>query len=222
MSQHILYVEDEAKLATLIRDYLVAEDFTVTLLHSGDGVVDCIKNHFPDLILLDLMLPGVDGLSLCKKIRSFSNVPIIMLTAKVEGVDCLVGLESGADDYICKPARPREIVARIKAKLRRISFTQDTKLPLVLNYDQFSAFWHGQALELTRVEFALLKALASKPGWVYSRAQLLASVHYPGTQASDRSIDSHIKNLRKKLIDKSHIENPIVSVYGAGYKLEIE
>ena len=218
---HVLYVEDETKLAELIRDYLLAADYDVTVMHSGDGVIDFIRSNPPDLALLDLMLPVVDGLTLCRQIREFSELPIIMITAKVEEIDRLLGLQIGADDYVCKPAKPREVVARVKALLRRVAManSNETSGRLQLDEERHVVVLDGKKLEVTRIEFRLLSLLAKRPGWVYSRRQLMQAVHDDGRDSSDRAIDSHIKNLRRKMADHSENSDLIQSVYGVGYKL---
>jgi len=220
----ILLVEDEVELAELLRDYLLHDDFVVDMRHSGDGVVDAIREQEPHMVLLDLMLPGVDGLTICRQIRQFSNVPIIMITARVEEIDQLLGLEIGADDYICKPVRPREVVARVKAVLRRTlpSKPDQQDKTLLIDGERFRAWVNGNELDLTPLEFRLLQHLSHSPGRVYSRNQLLRAVHETGSGAGDRAIDTHIKNLRRKM--GKHLPedvNPIQSVYGVGYKLEL-
>ena len=219
----ILLVEDEIDLAEMVRDYLLAEKYQVTLLHNGAEVIDHIKRHSPHIVLLDLMLPGKDGLTLCREIRTFSDVAIIMITARVDEIDRLLGLELGADDYICKPSRPREIVARVKAVLRR-TFFRDTVIghpqPLVLDESRYIASMNGQLLDLTVVEFRLLKLLSETEGRVYSRNQIIEKIYSDDRTVSERSIDTHIKNLRKKIGDASGGEPMIQSVYGVGYKWE--
>jgi two-component system response regulator BaeR len=224
LSENILIVEDEVELSEIFRDYLIAEEFEVTLLHSGAGVVEKIRATPPDLVLLDIMLPDTDGITICRDVRKFSNVPIIMVTAKVDEIDRLLGLDIGADDYICKPAKPKEVVARVKAVLRRTRLTPNTACNKRLQLDQYQylAHWEGEALKLTRVEFRLLNLLAKDPGHIYSRIRMMNVIYDDGRYVSDRSIDSHIKNLRHKLALVSKIKNPIKSVYGVGYKLEID
>ncbi|HEY5995778.1 MAG TPA: response regulator, partial [Candidatus Deferrimicrobiaceae bacterium] len=168
----ILVVEDERRLAELLRDYLVRSGFDVLLLGNGLEVVPWVRDHAPDLLLLDLMLPGKDGIEVTKEIRAFSAVPIVMTTARIEEIDRLLGLELGADDYICKPYSPREVVARVKAVLRRSgSGRQPDAGPLRLDPDRCLATLDGQALDLTAVEFHLLQILAGDPGRIYSRGQ---------------------------------------------------
>jgi two-component system response regulator BaeR len=220
-SAHVLIVEDEPKLAALLRDYLGASGYRVSLLDRGDGAVDWVREHAPDAILLDVALPGVDGLAICRGVRAFSAVPILMVTARVEEIDRLLGLELGADDYICKPFSPREVVARVKAVLRRVasaaSPTPDA--PIVLDEERFEARVRGQALVLTPIEFRLLRKLVGQPGRVFSRTQLIGALYEDHRVVSDRTVDSHIKNLRRKLGEVG--EDPIAAVYGVGYRYEI-
>jgi len=220
----ILIVEDEPKLATLLADYLGLERYLVEVIADGSLVIDAVRRSSPDLILLDLMLPGRDGLSLCRELRGFSDVPIVMMTARVEEVDRLLGLDSGADDYICKPYSPREVVARVKAILRRQRRDEDSpaKQGLVVDEVSLRATLHGKDLDLTPIEFRLLKTLSTTPGRVYSRDRLLDTLYDDGRVVIDRTVDSHVKNLRRKLEVAAHGHNPIRSVYGVGYSYEPE
>lgn len=215
----ILIVEDEQKLAELLKDYLAQSSFDTTILDNGNDVVPYVRENKPDLVILDLMLPGRDGMEICKEIRTFSNLPIIMVTARVEEIDRLLGLELGADDYVCKPFSPRELVARVKAVLRRASSETTIKAKgLVLDEARYQASLHGVDLELTAVEFKLLSFLAANPGRIYSRDQLMERIYSDHRIVSDRTIDSHIKKLRKKISGQSPDEELIGSVYGVGYK----
>ena len=215
----ILIVEDEQKLAELIRDYLARSSFDTTVFDNGNDVVPYVREHKPDLVILDLMLPGRDGMEICKEIRTFSNLPIIMVTARVEEIDRLLGLELGADDYVCKPFSPRELVARVKAVLRRAGGETTIKAKgLVLDEARYQASLHGVDLELTAVEFKLLSFLAANPGRIYSRDQLMERIYSDHRIVSDRTIDSHIKKLRKKISGQNPDEELIGSVYGVGYK----
>ncbi len=215
----ILIVEDEQKLAGLVKDYLARSSFDTTVLENGLDVVPYVRENKPDLIILDLMLPGRDGMEICKEIRSFSNLPIIMVTARVEEIDRLLGLELGADDYVCKPFSPRELVARVKAVLRRAGGETTIKAKgLVLDEARYKASLRGVDLELTAVEFKLLSFLAANPGRIYSRDQLMERIYSDHRIVSDRTIDSHIKKLRKKISGQSPDEELIGSVYGVGYK----
>jgi len=219
----ILIVEDEAKLAALLGDYLTASGYRTMAIDNGLKVVDAVKTESPDLVLLDLMLPGQDGLEVCRALRAFSDVPIVMTTARVEEVDRLIGLDAGADDYICKPYSPREVVARVKAILRR-QRRNDTGMPtktaLVLDETTMRASLHGGDLDLTQIEWRLLKTLSAAPGRVYSRDHLLDKLYDDGRAVTDRTIDSHIRNLRRKLEAAAPGKNLIRSVYGAGYSYE--
>lgn len=225
---HILIVEDEDKIAKILTNYLENDGYTVSTLSEGTHAVEIIKDTPPNFIILDLMLPGKDGLSICREVREFSNVPILILTARVDEIDRLVGLETGADDYVCKPFLPREIVARVKTILRRVDSTPNTVFnddtlqygDIKLFPDQFKCVVNAQNLELTPVEFRLLKTLMSRPGFVYSRNKLMRSSYVDDRIVSDRTIDSHIKNLRHKLNDASQAEDVIHSIYGIGYKFE--
>ncbi len=178
-----------------------------------------VRENKHDLVVLDLMLPGRDGVEICKEIRTFSNLPIIMVTAKVEEIDRLLGLELGADDYICKPFSPREVIARIKAVLRRTGgATTIQAKELILDEARYQASLHGIDLQLTAVEFKLLSFMAAHPGRIYSRDQLMEQIYTDHRIVSDRTIDSHIKKLRKKIAALSLDEELIGSVYGVGYK----
>lgn len=226
LSPRVLVVEDEPRLAALLADYLKAAGYRVDVLSDGREVIAAVRADAPDLMLLDLMLPGRDGLDICRELRGFSALPVIMMTARVEEIDRLLGLELGADDYICKPYSPREVVARVKAILRRLQRPQE---PLaggddaVLAMDEagFVARCHGQVLDLTPVEFRLLKAFADAPGRVFSREQLMDRLYSDHRVVTDRTVDSHIKNLRRKLEQASPDQELIRSIYGVGYKLEL-
>ncbi len=222
MSGHILIVEDETKLATVLRDYLTRDGYSVSLLDRGDGVLDWLSRETPDLILLDLMLPGTDGLSLCRAIRSTQQTPIIITTARVEEIDRLLGLELGADDYICKPFSPREVVARVKAVLRRThqvpDSTPEPQLQLAENSNR--ARFGDRDTELTAIEMRLLQLLMKQPGRIFTRDQLMDDIYPDRRLVSDRTIDSHIKNLRRKLSTLAPDQEFVRSVYGAGYKFE--
>ncbi|MDX2481087.1 MAG: response regulator [Desulfuromusa sp.] len=222
MEKKILIVEDEQRLAELHRDYLQQSGYTTEWLEDGLEVIPWVKENLPALILLDLMLPGKDGLEICKEIRSFSNVPIIMVTARVEEIDRLLGLELGADDYICKPFSPREVVARVKTVLRRSSpqIQEESQQLLTLDEDSYQAILQGRKLDLTAVEFKLLSILAQKPGRIYSRDQLMDRLYSDQRIVCDRTIDSHIKKLRKKISAAAPELEVIHSIYGVGYKYE--
>jgi len=216
----ILIVEDEPKLASLLNDYLQSSGYQTESLMDGLQVIPAMKLNMPSLLLLDIMLPGKDGMEICKEIRRFSEVPIIMLTARVEEIDRLLGLELGADDYICKPFSPREVVARVKAVLRRSRGGLLQTEELILDETRNMAVLKGQSLELTVVEFQLLKLLASDPGRIFTRNQLIDRIYHDHRIVSDRTIDSHIKKLRRKISDALPGQEFIQSVYGIGYKFE--
>lgn len=221
----ILIVEDEPKLGQLLIDYLQAAEYQTHLIANGKEVIAYVRHHSPSLILLDLMLPGIDGLTLCREIRRFSDVPIIMVTAKTEEIDRLSGLEIGADDYICKPYSPREVVARVKAILKRCyQPARDLPLPinsgLQLDESQFMVRYNQMTLDLTSAEFRLLKALSDHPGQVLSRESLLDNLYDDYRVVTDRTVDSHIKNLRRKLETFAPEKTFIRAVYGMGYRWE--
>lgn len=224
-SKSILIVDDEAKIAELVSDYLKKEGFETFILHRGDLVIASVRKTPPDLIVLDIMLPGMDGISVCRETRKFSDVPIIMLTAKVEEIDRLLGLELGADDYVCKPFSPRELVARIKAVLRRTERKSDEKIiiegEIRLEVETRRVLVNGSEIKLTPSEFGLLSVMMSQPERVFSRNDLLRQVQGYEYEGYDRTIDTHIKNLRKKLGEKIEGENPICGVYGVGYRFSL-
>lgn len=239
----LLVVEDEPKLAVLVCRYLDAAGFQTGILADGRLVVNAVRNNPPDLILLDLMLPGRDGIDICREIRTFSSVPIIMMTARVEEIDRLLGLELGADDYICKPFSPREMVARVRAVLRR-TFSETAKpspAPAVaadaatpepgpevvppreglwIDTVHHAAWLEGSSLELTPVEFRLLSVLASAPGQVFRREDLLERLYEDHRVVNDRTVDTHVKNLRRKVAKVLPERELIQSVYGMGYKYQ--
>jgi two-component system response regulator BaeR len=214
----ILIVEDEPKLAALEADYLRLAGYETHAIGNGAEVVPWVRANSPDLILLDLMLPGRDGLEVCKELRAFSDVPIVMVTAKVEEIDRLIGLDLGADDYVCKPFSVRELVARVRAILRR------RRAPaggLLLDEEKHLAQLDGKPLDLTPVELRLLCTLASSAGRVFSRARLLERLYEDHRVVTDRTVDAHIKNLRRKLEAARPGEELVRSIYGVGYKLEL-
>lgn len=222
----ILVVEDEPKMAALVCDYLRAAGHLPECLADGREAVPAYKARRHDLILLDLMLPGRDGLDICRELRSFSDVPIVMLTARVEEADRLLGLELGADDYISKtPFSPREIVARVKAILRRSrvrSHSGDAEPMATLQIDDegYRAWFKGRALDLTPIEFRLLKTLSSAPGRVFTREVLLDRLHDEQRAVTDRAVDSHVKNLRRKLEQAEAEPDCIRAIYGVGYRYD--
>jgi two-component system response regulator BaeR len=221
MTDSILIVEDEQRLAELLRDYLKAAGYAVDCLGDGGGAVDRIRAQTPSLVILDLMLPRKDGLDICREVRAFSDVPIIMTTARIEEIDRLVGLELGADDYVCKPYSPREVVARVKAVLRRRQGPAAAQTsPITLDADRLRVSAGGHEVEMTAVEFALLQALHRAPGRILSRSQLMDRIYNDHRIVSDRTIDSHVKKLRRKLSELLPEDELIHSVYGVGYRYE--
>jgi len=221
-TKHILVVEDEEKIIRLLCDYLQAAGFRTSTQADGDRVISQMKTDSPDLILLDIMLPGKDGMELCREIRQFSNVPIIMIPARVEEIDRLLGLELGADDYICKPFSPREVVARVKAVFRR-GHTESRAHHLVVGSISLDDETHQvtidkQVLNLTPNEFGLLKIMMRQPNRVFSRNELINRVQGYDFEGYDRTIDTHIKNLRKKIAQQLSGQEIISTVYGVGYK----
>jgi len=221
MQQLILVVDDEPKIARLARDYLEKNNFRVLTASDGQSALTTARKEKPDLIILDLMLPQIDGREVCKILRKESDVPIIMLTALSEEVDQITGLEIGADDYITKPFSPRALVARVRALLRRT--TGDVKTPniirindLEIDSEKYSVTYQDNPIKLTPIEFKLLQLFASHAGQTLTREQLLENLHGAST-GFDRSIDSHIKNLRKKLEIASN-QTMIETVYGIGYR----
>jgi len=219
--RHILVVEDDQKISDLLLDYLRAAGFDASPAYDGQEALRKIEGGTPALVILDLMLPGLDGMAVCKTIRCFSDVPILMLTARVDEVDRLLGLDTGADDYVCKPFAPREVVARVRALLRRSEGRMKTTVvPWVIDEGSYRVSWRNKWLLLTRLEFFMLRLLLSRPGRVFSRAQLMDCVHDRPRDISDRAIDTHIKNIRRKieLIDPGC--ECISSVYGVGYRLD--
>ena len=220
-SQIIVIAEDEPKLAQLLSDYLEQSGFETHCIADGLKVIPWIKDNLPALLLLDLMLPGKNGMDICKEVRQFSDLPIIMVTARIEEIDRLLGLELGADDYICKPFSPREVVARVKTVLRRTPTPPSSdNQELELDESRYLAVIRGKNLELTAVEFHLLNILATDPGRIYSRNQLIAKIYHDHRVVSDRTIDSHIKKLRKKIAEVLPDRELIHSVYGVGYKFD--
>ncbi len=221
---HILIIEDEIKLARLQMDYLNNAGFNTSVLINGLDVLPWLQANNTDLIILDLMLPGRDGLDICREIRSFSTTPIIIITARIEEIDRLLGLELGADDYICKPFSLREMVARVKVVLRRVPLNNSEptqhNLNLILDPYRFKIVTNEHEIELTTVEFQLLQTLYEQPARIFSRAKLMDLIYKDQRVVSDRTIDSHIKKLRKKLAEILPNQELIHSVYGAGYYFE--
>ncbi|MFZ5915724.1 MAG: response regulator [Chloroflexota bacterium] len=227
MNETILVVDDEPKIVKLARDYLGKSGYRTLAAADGQTALAAARRDHPDLIVLDLNLPGMDGLDVCRALRRESAVPIIMLTARVEETDRLIGLELGADDYITKPFSPRELVARVRAVLRRVQggvhrpgFIRSGELEIDL--DGHGVTLYGEPVRLTRTEFNLLAVLARHPGQTFSRAQLLDRLHGVANAGYDRSVDAHIKNLRRKLEADAAEPRYILTVYGIGYKFTDE
>lgn len=226
----VLVIEDEAKIAGLLRDVLEHSGYSVEALDEGTQAVELIQRLQPACVLLDLMLPGKDGLSICSEVRRFSDVPILMLTARVDEIDRLLGLEIGADDYICKPFSPREVVARVRAILRRVrpqpvddEAGQSCRLgALYLSLERYQCQVQGQDVELTPVELRLLWALISHPGRVLSRERLMRLSYTDDRIVSERTMDTHVKNLRRKLASSGPPGFQIRAIYGVGYKIELD
>ena len=221
LPRRILIVEDDARIADMLDNYLRAQGWQTTVLMDGLQVEPEVRRMEPSLMLLDVMLPGLDGIEVCRGVRRFSAVPIIMVTARIDEIDRLVGLEVGADDYVCKPFSPREVVARIKAQLRRAEGRLGQAQPthgFVVDDNAQRIAWNEHWLPLTPIEFRLLRQLVLRPGHVFSRDRLLQGAHEDLRDSSDRAIDSHIKNLRRKIEAVRPLGSAIASVYGAGYR----
>ncbi|WP_284614366.1 response regulator [Aquabacterium humicola] len=217
----VLVVEDDPKIARLLLDYLQVEGLEAEAFGDGASALERIRAQPPAAIVLDLMLPGLDGLAVCRAVRTFSDVPIVMLTARVDEVDRLLGLDSGADDYVCKPFSPREVVARVKAQLRRAEGRLvAAAAPWTVDDDALRIAWRGQWLPLTPLEFRMLRRLLARPGRVFSRAQLLDGLRPELREVSDRAIDSHVKNLRRKIQAVEPGCDCIAAVYGVGYRFD--
>jgi two-component system response regulator BaeR len=220
-ARRVLVVEDDPRIALLLSDYLRNEGFEARSLADGQLALSEIRHAPPDLIILDLNLPGLDGVSVCRAVREFSAVPILMVTARIDELDRLLGLNSGADDYVCKPFSPREVMARVHALLRR---SEQRVMPAARLWTIDDAglriAWRGQWLPLTPVEFRMLRHLLNQPGRVFSRAQLLESAHGELRDVSDRAIDTHVKNLRRKMQAIRADDDCIASVYGVGYRFD--
>ncbi|PKM23072.1 MAG: two-component system response regulator BaeR [Gammaproteobacteria bacterium HGW-Gammaproteobacteria-14] len=219
MTTRVLIIEDETKLASLLADYCRHAGFQVIAVDRGAQGLALIRNKQADVVLLDLMLPDGDGLDICKQIRQFSSVPILITSARVDELDRLLGLELGADDYICKPFSPREVIARIKAILRRLQQPPPQDSGLLLDDQRLVLHFEQKDVALTSVEFALMAALADHPGHIRSRQQLMDRIYTDHRVVSDRTIDSHVKKLRQKLAEAFPGIHFIDSVYGAGYRL---
>ena len=225
MTRHIYLVEDEVELAELVQDYLIAAGLEVTVFHDGQSAYEAFLQKKPSLMVLDLMIPRMDGLSVCRKVREQSDLPIIMVTALTEEIDRVLGLNMGADDYVCKPFSPKELVARVQAVLRRLDRKVEPESNDIFRIDkaQQRAWYKQKPLTLTPTEFRLLELFLEHVGHVYSRAQLLDHINPDSYDVADRVIDSHIKNLRRKLIEATEGDTQheyIQAVYGVGYRFD--
>lgn len=224
MPKKILVVDDEPKIAEICQDYLKSAGYDVVIAATGTEGLSAARLEKPDLVVLDLMLPEMDGLDVCRTLRRESDVPIIMLTARVEETDKLIGLELGADDYITKPFSPRELVARVRVVLRRIQGDPTSDMiragGLVLNRARYEITLPDQIIALTPTEFEIMATLMSQPGRIFSRQQLLNAAHGVAFESYERAIDSHIRNLRRKLEASESAGGQIVTVHGVGYKFE--
>jgi len=219
----VLIVEDELKITRLVRDYLEQAGFAVVEAADGQAAIAAARAARPDMIVLDLGLPGMDGLDVTRHLRATSSVPIIMVTARVEETDRIVGLELGADDYLTKPFSPKELVARIRAVLRRADATLGggeliKAGEVMLDIPKRRVTVRGGDVELTATEFDLLLTLARRPGRIYTRAQLLDSIHGVAFDSYERSIDAHVKNIRRKIESDPRHPRLVLTVYGVGYR----
>jgi len=225
--KQILVVDDEPRIAEICRDYLQRAGFGVTTAGNGADALALARAKRPDLVVLDLGLPKMDGLDVTRALRQHSNVPIIMLTARVEESDKLVGLELGADDYLTKPFSPRELVARVRAVFRRVDIGPGRAdmiraADITLDVPRMRGHVGTQTVELTSTEFELLAMMMRQPGRVFTRGQLLEAVHGEEGESLDRTIDVHIKNLRRKIERDPRTPRYILTVYGVGYKFTDE
>ncbi|MGH2446295.1 MAG: response regulator transcription factor [Candidatus Limnocylindria bacterium] len=219
----ILIVDDEPKIVRLVHDFLTAAGFGVTTARSGDEALMRVRTEPPDLVVLDLGLPGIDGLDVTRSIRRAGDLPIIMLTARDDETDKLIGLELGADDYVTKPFSPRELVARVRAVLRRHAGSTETEIlraaDLTLDVRRLRVTRGEAQVDLTATEFSLLAALARQPGRVFTRSQLLDAIHGVAFESYERAIDAHVKNIRRKLEPDPRAPRYLLTVYGVGYRL---
>src|SRR3990172_183772 len=220
----ILVVDDEKKIVEIVRAYLEREGYEVSAAYDGRSALEAVKRQSPDLVVLDLMLPQISGWDVCRALRANSNIPIIMLTARDDVTDKIIGLELGADDYVTKPFDPKELVSRVKAVLRRTAANRVPKAvlkvaDLTIDLDKRDVRRSGESIELTPMEFDLLATLAQNPGRVFSRMQLLDKVQGVAYEGYERTIDSHIKNLRKKIEPDVSQPRYVITVHGVGYKV---
>ena len=219
----ILIVDDEPKIVRLVADYLENGGFSVVTARTGDEAVMRVRTDAPDLVVLDLGLPGLDGLDVTRAIRRNGELPIIMLTARDDETDRIIGLELGADDYVTKPFSPRELVARVRAVLRRHAGAGEAEVlrvgDLELDVPRMRVTRAGEPVELTATEFSLLAFMARQPGRVFTRSQLLDAVHGVAFESYERAIDAHVKNIRRKLEPDPRAPRYLLTVYGVGYRL---
>ncbi len=222
MSQHVLIVEDEESLAQVLGEYLTQSGFITHIINDGSQAVAWVKQNPVDLLILDLMLPGKNGLDIYRELRTFTDIPVVMATARIDEIDRLIGLELGADDYICKPYSPREVVVRVKNILRRSS--DELKMVdkiLSINESTMQVLVKGKEVSLTRAEFRLLSHFHEHKEQVFSREQLMSQIYSDNRVVTDRTIDSHIKNLRRKIQNVDAEVDCIQSIYGVGYKFAL-
>ncbi len=220
----VLIVDDDKKITDLLKAYFVKENFTVLTAYDGQDALITVKAHNPDIVILDLMLPVLDGFEVLKRMRKDTNIPVIMLTARDEETDKLIGLEIGADDYIAKPFSPKEVVARVKAVLRRVQPVQDISREIkvgeiTVDLKKYEVKKKGRPIEFTPIEFKIFELLCQNPGQVYSRLQIIEKVQGYEFDGYDRTVDAHIKNIRKKIEENPQKPEYLVTVFGVGYKL---
>ena len=224
----ILVVDDESRIAELARDYLEHGGFAVRVATTGEAALEIVRRERPDLVVLDLGLPGLDGLDVTREIRRGSNLPVIMLTARDDELDKVLGLEIGADDYLTKPFSPRELVARVRAVLRRVDAADRSDGDMIraggvaIDVARMRTEVDGRSVELTPTEFTLLTTLARQPGRIFTRSQLLDAIHGVAFEAYERAIDTHVKNLRRKLEADPRRPTRILTAYGVGYRFADE
>jgi two-component system, OmpR family, alkaline phosphatase synthesis response regulator PhoP len=219
----VLVVEDEIEIARVVRDYLDNAGFEVIVVGDGGSAIASVRSAKPDLLVLDLGLPGRDGLDVAREVRRWSNTPIVMLTARGDETDRVVGLELGADDYVVKPFSPKELVARIRAVLRRTRATQRGSEILragdvEVDTGKMRVSIGGRQVELTPTEFQLLSTLVAEPGRVFTRGQLLDAVHGVAIESYERAVDAHVKNIRRKIEPEPGLPRYILTVHGVGYR----
>ena len=227
MSQTILVVDDEPEIVRLLRSYLERDGYRVVIAYNGEDALHVVRREEPDLIVLDVLMPKMDGLEFTRRVRREQDVPIIMLTARAEETDRIVGLEMGADDYVTKPFSPREVVARVRAVLRRAQPTRAAPSvlragPIVLDRSRHTVTVDGEPVDLTPTEFGFLETLMRDPGRVFSRSEILEALHGVTFEAYERTVDAHVKNLREKIEPDRDSPRYVVTVRGAGYRFDPE